>query len=297
MIKRRYKIDFVQPNNPEDENKVTGYLPKFFKPLGFDFIITEDKKIYLIELQHGFGRQGMMELYPNSLNYYRKMVRLLRNTYGKGWPIAKELRKICSNKTNTYNLLKKYQPKSFHYRSWNHKIESWLNSLEHDFILAKPPKGSCGVGILIFTRDEFYNNHNNINLGSARLLQEYIPSKYIYDNNNQPHIGCIRHVVMLLGDEQNLNFVHIPSYWRVSPEPYFHKPNPEVLTANISRGAYPVKLDQDEEFLVQRLTEIISKDLLCQILNINNIDIGKSIEVPLTENYISVLSHSGLTLN
>ena len=52
--------------------RVPGTLPPFSKPIGLDFIITPEREVYLVELQHGFGRKGFLHLWPALAKHYRK---------------------------------------------------------------------------------------------------------------------------------------------------------------------------------------------------------------------------------
>ena len=89
------------------------------------------------------------------------------------------------------------------------------------------------------------------------ILQEYAPSRNLYDAEGRPHIGCIRHIAHLFSTGNALGFMHLPSYWRVAPEPISETPRKRSFTANISSGARPLPLDESEVSTVRRAAEKI----------------------------------------
>jgi hypothetical protein len=262
------------------EREPTGILPSFSKAMGLDFIVTPEGKVVLIELQHGFGRRGLVELFPHTHRKYRQNYWSLRRQFGKSFLIIDGLRKICSDKIRTYKLLAPYQPSSFVYRKWNARVENWLDSLRSDFILAKPSQGSCGKGIRVFGRHDFRRSQGKIALGQARLLQEYIESRPLVDSQGKTHVGCIRHIVLLYSEGPTLSFLHLPSYWRVSPVPFVEKPDYEACTANISRGAYPVAVDLQDQLHIRQLAELICHRLIQTIVQLPQLDAGCSDFIP-----------------
>lgn len=227
-------------------------VKSFVKKLALDYIITENNDIYLIELQNGFGKFGLLELFPDEWRKYRK---LLRYSVRKNPPepeFLRKFKKICRSKIETYRLFKDFQPRSYILRSWNRdKIQLWLNSLKSKFVLAKPPTGSCGMGIHLFDKDEVLDNEKILNSGESHILQEYIFSKNLnLDQGCESRAGCIRHVILLKYDGLRMKVLHLPSYWRVAPMAYSFRISRESLTANISRGAIPVPVNENDYQLV-----------------------------------------------
>ena len=267
-----HRGDFGQQREP-------GSLPSFFKPIGLDFIVTPKGRVVLVELNHGFGRRGLMALYPEVSREYRRSYWQLRRDHGKSMEIIEGVREICSDKSKTYKLLWRFQPSSLVYRVWNSKVERWLDSLESDYILAKPFRGCCGEGILVLDRREFRRAAGTVALGHANLLQEYVESRMLPGEDGQQHIGCIRHIMMIVSDGQSLRFTHMPSYWRVSPTPFADHADKDALTANISRGASALAVDEADAVKVRAQADEICTIMVQQILGLEGIPVGQPSEV------------------
>lgn len=279
LVIRKRRLPGPRVHNPravQESDYQPGTLPVFSKSLGLDFIITPQGRAVLVELQHGFGRRGMLELWPASARLYRKTYWACRREYGKCWEITDGVRRICSDKVQTYKHFSRFQPSSFVYRGWNTNLERWLDGLSSDFILAKPPRGSCGKGILVLDRKEFRRSAGTTALGLSRLLQEYVESRLLRDPGGQEHVGCIRHIMILVSDGQRLHFNHLPSYWRVSPSPYIHQADYEALTANISRGAFPLPVSHGDCVLVRDMAEQVTGRLVRRILDLPHVEHGSS---------------------
>jgi hypothetical protein len=274
-VRHHYKDRFFFHDYIQNQ-EAKGFLPNFSKAIGMDFVITQDKKIYLIELQHGFGRQGLLELFPAIKDVYRKTTINLRREYGKNLLFSKGLRQICVDKSLTYKLFSKYQPSSIVYHRSEPKIRKWLNNLSSDYILAKPPRQSCGKGIVVFKRDEFLEKCKTLFPGRIYLLQNYIVSKQLLDSCNKAHIGCIRHIALVLSDGNCINYIHLPSYWRVSPTPFNDENKKDAFVANISRGAFPVSVNLQDENKIKQFSEKILNELICNILNLSSVQNGNS---------------------
>ncbi len=276
-------------------------LAPFAKQLGLDFIITSDGQVFLIELQPGFGRLGIMTLFPELYQKYRRYLRQKSCSVEPDHIFLKKYKRFCRNKILTYRLLKEFQPNSYLFRKWESPaLKRWLHSLSGDFILAKPPLGARGEGIRLFKREQLLAqvDHINtpptlksvgltstleddrvssdkktgsiskINLGNAVLLQDYVFSRPIFlENQREKFIGCIRHVILLICDGRALDIYHLPSYWRVSPHPFSSGLNRESLTANISRGATPLEVDPGEADLVKTKVEEIIPQMVSRILS------------------------------
>ena len=126
---------------------VNKMYPNFVKHFGLDFIITDDEKIYLIELQHRFGRLGLQILYPQAWEIHRKQYRRLVRDPGPNQQLLTGIRKICRNKIETYRLFRDYQPDSYIFNGWKSaRLRKWLDTLTCKYILSKPPLGTCGQG-------------------------------------------------------------------------------------------------------------------------------------------------------
>ena len=254
----------------------SGTLPSFFKPIGLDFIVTPSGRVVLVELNHGFGRRGLISLYPEISVQYRRAYWHLRRVHGKSMEVIEGVREICSNKYTTYQLLSRFQPPSLVFRGWTPRVARWLDGLESDYILAKPFRGCCGDGILVFDRREFIRACGEVELGRANLLQEYVTSRLLPGSDGQLHIGCIRHIMMMISDGETLRFSHMPSYWRVSPTPYVDRADMEALTANISRGAEPLAVDEEDAVKVRAQADEVCAALVGHILGIEGVALGPS---------------------
>lgn len=273
LVTRRRQLGGARRYAPGGLKDERGTLPSFSKPVGLDFVITPEGKAYLIELQHGFGRRGLLQLFPLASRDYRKTFWGLRRELGKSPWIAEGIRRICGDKIETYKVFAAYQPASLVYWRWSPKVERWLESLAPDgIVLAKPPRGSCGRGIVVLSCEQLLQWRSDLQLKMVPvLLQEYVESRKLVDSKGQPHLGCIRHIVLMRSDSTRLSFIHLPSYWRVAPAPLGSEDgslDQEALTANISRGAYPREVSQQDTRLVQRLSEAICTELIQRILDL-----------------------------
>ena len=248
----------------EEKRQVQGRLPCFAQSLGLDIIISDAGAPVLIELQHGFGRRGAIQLFPRATRSYRKIYRQLRSEYGRSHYAAEEIRRICSDKIRTYHHFSRYQPRSMAFRRWDSTVESWLDSLPSSHVLAKPPRGSCGAGILVLDRQALRRSAGSQSLGTPPLLlQEFVRSRPLIDAQGRAHLGCIRHIVVMGSDGRQARLAHMPPYWRVSPVPESRAAKDrDALTANISRGAYPVAVTPAEAEQVRELAGTVLDELV-----------------------------------
>jgi len=271
---RRFRPSRTSAGPPPPE----GTLPAFSRPLGLDFIITPQGQVVLVELQHGFGRLGLLELFPLANRIYRKIHWHLRRQRGRHPWLTEQLRRICSDKIKTYKRFERFQPPSYAYERWSERVERWLEGLNADYILSKPPRGSCGEGIEIFERRAFLAARGGLLSPMTTLpilLQAFVQPRLLLDDDGGTHVGCIRHIVLLSCDGQRLSVIHLPSYWRVSPAPFVDAADRDALIANISRGALPQEVDQADSALVHDVAETICARLLCQILELERIEQGE----------------------
>lgn len=238
----------------------------FAKTLGLDLIIPPGGGTILIELQSHFGRSGLIRLHPAVSGVHREVGRRLRRRYGRAAAIYEKVRKICASKIETYRQLARYQPASLVYQGWTPAVSRWIGEVQSDFILVKPPRGSCGRGIAIIPRAGFDRRSVPPPLTGPLLLQEYVPSKALRSDRGELHMGCIRHIIHFYRNGRCLGFVHLPPYWRVAPEPFTGQPRREELTANISRGAFPSQVAETDCGSVRLVTERIVLDLVRSIL-------------------------------
>ena len=267
-----------------------GTLPDFVKPLGLDIIIALDGRPVLIELQSGFGRRGLIALLPAANALYRKTLRCLREDLGRDLFLARQMRRICGDKIRTYRLFSRYQPASFAFRGWGGAARRWLDRIKPGFVLAKPPRGCCGKGILVFERDSLRTRPDLLPPGRSYLLQEHLDSKRFNDDEGRPHAGCMRHIVLLQGQEGRLNFMHLPSYWRVSPIPIGDERRQESLIANISRGGYPLIADEGDAAPARRLAEQVAMDLVRHIMQIPDLRRDRSLVIGQRASRISPIA-------
>lgn len=257
-------------------------IPAFAKSIALDFIITCQQQIILLEFGKNFGRRGLLKLFPRTYDLYRKRLFQFRRTLPSNAYIARKIGEISSDKISTYKLFTHYQPSSLVFRKYSPRVERWLQSLRSNFVIVKPPRGSCGKGIEVFTPQQFTEHYHCIHLGQPILVQEYIKSKSLHvPPAKGAYVGCIRHVVLLHYDGRYLNFIHLPPYWRIAPEPFVDKANKEALTANISRGAVALPVDANDRLLVHKLSEDLSNRLLAHILNISSLAKGSSSNLDL----------------
>jgi hypothetical protein len=244
-------------------------LPRFVRSLGLDFIVTPEGRAVLIELQHGFGRLGLMQLFPGANRVLRQRARALLREHGVCFVLAGGLRAICRDKIVTYRHFADFQPPSCPYRGWSPRVERWLEGLEAEVILAKPPQESCGRGIKLFGRRAFLEARGAVAAPVPALLQAFTPCRRLVDAEGRERVGCIRHIVVIVSDGEKLGFVHMPSYWRVGPRPRVWSvdaPDREALTANISRGATPAPVDEADDVAVRRVTEEVCTHLVGEAL-------------------------------
>jgi len=233
-------------------------MTPFVKPLGLDFIVTAEGQTLLVELQHGFGRRGLRRLFPEANRAFRRRYRTLLQQRERNEPLQQGLRRICGDKGRTYRLFADYQPATLVMRRWNESTVRWLSELSSPLVLAKPPQGSCGRGIRVYDRQALLRAGQPA-LPATRplLLQQYVMSRSLLDDEGRRHVGCIRHVVLMDHDGEQLTLDHLPSYWRVSPAPCGPTVDAESLTANISRGAFTAALTAREEQAVQEMSDEI----------------------------------------
>lgn len=257
---------------------MVGRLPAFSRSLGLDVIITDAGTPVLVELQHGFGRRGLICLFPEASRQYRKTYWQLRRECGRSYFAAEEIRRVCSDKICTYRHFGRHQPRSLVYHRWDSTVESWLDELSSSYVLVKPPRGSCGTGILVFDRSALRRSGGAWTLGNPPLLlQEFIRSRALLDDKGDAHLGCIRHIVVIRSDGEEASTIHLPPYWRVSPEPVTSEhPDREALTANISRGAYPIPVSETDAEVVRRFADGIIDELLRLIFRIGELRWGPS---------------------
>jgi hypothetical protein len=244
--------------------------------MGLDFIVRPDGTVVLVELQHHFGRSGLLRLFSPAGQRHRQITRRLRGLYGTSPAFFDALRKVCSSKILTYRLLPHFQPSSFVYYRWGRRVESWLEGLAGDYVLLKPPRGSCGRGILVFRKEDFRRDSSTLTLSSSVLLQEYAESRHLLDESGRPHMGCIRHIVHVYSDSSSLGFIHLPSYWRVADAPFDGQPPRMAFTANISTGAYPLPVEGAEAGAIRETAEKVVIELVGKILNTGRILRGPS---------------------
>jgi hypothetical protein len=264
---RRYRWN----RSRADKEPVQGRLPQFSRSLGLDVIITEAGRPLLIELQHGFGRRGLIELFPEASRRYRQTYWRLRRENGRSLFVAEEIRRICSDKIVTYRHFAAYQPPSFAFSRWGPDVEAWLDTLSEPLVLSKPPRGSCGKGILVLEREPLRRARGALPLGAPPvLLQEFVRSRPLLDEAGRAHLGCIRHIVVLHSDGRRLGLVHMPSYWRVASAA-LEGGTREALTANISQGAYPLPVDAADHELVRGLAEEVVVELVRTVLQMDHV--------------------------
>lgn len=243
-----------------------GAYPPFAKAFGLDLVIRPAGEVVLIELQHHFGRRGLREIYPDVSRKYRKLLHRLRSTCGVIPAFNDALRKVCVNKITTYRALPDFQPRSRVYLGWRPSVEKWLAGLSSEYVLSKPPRGSCGRGIHVYPRLEIGPETIPAPPGGQLLLQEYVESKPLYDGDGLPHVGCIRHIMIIAGNGAGLAFFHLPPYWRVSPAPFVGRPERPAFTANISRGATAAPVERKDSLLVERAAEGIASALVASLM-------------------------------
>jgi hypothetical protein len=251
-------------------------IASFAKTIGLDLIVRPDGEVVLIELQSHFGRLGLMRLHPSASRRHRQFTRQLRARYGTSSFLYEKMKRISSNKIETYRCLARYQPSSRSCHRWTSSIGDWAAGLRGDYLLIKPPRGSCGRGILVIPRCDFGRQSIPQPLTGPLLLQEYVESRRLIDGEGRPHLGCIRHIVHLYSDGRSLGFIHLPPYWRVAPAPFSREPAREAFTANISGGAFALPVEDADSRRVRSAAEKIVHDLMRCIFEGNELLPGPS---------------------
>ena len=254
-------------------------LPLFAKTLGLDLIIRPDGGVVLIELQNHFGRSGLMRLHPDVSRRHRQCSRKLRDLYGRYPALYRKFGAVCSNKIETYRRLSRYQPRSRSCHRWTPAVASWVSGLSSKHIIIKPPRGSCGRGIRVVPRHDLGPDDFSPSLPGPLLLQEYTESRRLTGPDGLLHMGCIRHILHFFSDGRRIGFVHLPSYWRVAPEPYTTSPVREAFTANISRGAFPLPVNSDDGRAVRSRAEDVVLDLTGSLLAAGRLSRGSSTRI------------------
>jgi len=252
----------------------TGPFPGFVKSTGMDFIITPEGEAYLIEIQYGFGRRGLRRLYRPAAHRYRRIYHPLLRRYEGSTKLLAGMRPLSNDKISTYKAMPQFQPSSCPYYGWSPEIARWLERVPSELVVAKPPKGTCGQGIVVLPRDDFLRDHTAFRLDRPMLLQEFIESRKLPDAEGEDHVGCIRHIMILYCDTRALGLIHFPSYWRVSPSPFVGLEQREGLTANISRGAYPEALVDEEVRPVRRMAEQVALTAIRRVLELPDLELG-----------------------
>jgi hypothetical protein len=107
-------------------------ITSFAKTIGLDLIVRPDGAVVLIELQSHFGRLGLMRLHPSASRRHRQFTRQLRARYGTSSFLYEKLKRISSNKIETYRCLAPYQPSSRSCHRWTPSIGVWAAGLRGD---------------------------------------------------------------------------------------------------------------------------------------------------------------------
>ncbi len=266
------------PSPPPAAPLPAGALPPFAKALGMDFIVTEQGQVVLVELQHGFGKRGMLRLWPGSGRLYRQHYWRVRREQGRCWALTRGLREICSDKAKTYRLFADLQPRSRLLSHWSAGVERWLATLGADFVLATPPRGSCGRGILVLDRRALLaaGPPPELTRGVRYLLQEFVRSRSLLDAGGAAHVGCVRHILILTCRTLAIAALALPPYWRLSPAAYVHLADYEALTANISRGAHPLPVDEADAAAIREVSAVVAARLVGHVLGVPGLRAGAS---------------------
>lgn len=273
VVRKRRRGGFL-PYDPRDLPRLRGTLPSFSRPIGLDVIITSEGRALLVEAQCGFGRRGLLNLFPAANRAYRKTYWALRRELGKSPWVSEELRELCNDKLATYRVVGHHQPPSLPYRRYGAGVRRWLEAQDCERVLLKPARGCCGNGIEVLDRQQILRDDQlpPAAMGDM-LLQAFVGSRPLAVDG-RPHLGCIRHIVILSSDGRGLDVVHLPSYWRVAPRPLTPAPEREALTANISRGATPLAVAPADRQRVHRLAEQVCHELLCHVTGLSAIPRG-----------------------
>lgn len=256
-----------------------GALPRFARPLGLDFIVTPGDRVVLVELQHGFGRRGLIALHPETARRYRQTYWRLRRELGRCAALSDGMQWVCADKINTYKWFGDLQPPSFVLSRWGAEAEAWVRGLPAELVLLKPPRGSCGRGILVFDRAGLLAAGPGLSLTGPVLLQGYVHSRLLGGPGGTLHVGCIRHIMLVTSDGAALTFHHTTPYWRVSATPVANRNDKDALTANISRGAFPLPVAPDDVTRVRALADRIAAETVARILGLPPLPVAASVTV------------------
>lgn len=258
-------------------------FPKFAKQFGLDFILTSDDRVILVEMQSGFGRIGPKTLFPELWNRYRHWYHSCHRESEPHEVFFARVKKICRNKLITWRQFSSLQPRTHFFDGWNDGFRTFVETLDCEFLIFKPVVGSCGHGIKIWRRDEVLQAWGALNVGKARLVQEYVFSKPIVMDSEglDKRVGCIRHIIAVRCDGHELHVMHLPSYWRVAPVSLMHGKNRESLTANVSRDATPMLVNDDDRERLKPPAVLVVQKLVALAWKTDLIPLGQQEDIHL----------------
>ncbi len=154
------------------------------------------------------------------------------------------------------------------------ELLDFLDGIEGEFVVRKRGGSYCGTGVEIFEKERLMKTlkrpHEEVGNDKKRAMlyyvmkqvsngrdleeflsvyEEFIPSVPILNSKtHQYHDGCIRAVVFKPKDEEP---IFVDAQWRLAPAPLDADTSlEEKLRANLSRGATPQDLSDEEIALV-----------------------------------------------
>lgn len=252
-----------QPGSKQPTIKL---IPRFFVPLGFDFIIKDNGRVVLIELQFPFGTAGMQKLVSEMKNHFLPGYWPLRLTRKMNPEIGRTIHDIAWNKYKTYKLFKDIQPETILIG------KEPLENIRSDIVLVKPLCLSRGREVLPLLKESFLNQAHKLN---GKIAQEFVKSAEIVPGR----IGCLRHILGIYSSGFELNVLHIPPYWRIAPAEFVGSPNVDSIVANLYKGADCHPVEEPHLETIEKTSNTICKRLLLAVANLNE-DISSSVMVP-----------------
>lgn len=243
-----------------------------------DVIITESDEPYFVEFQHSFGEvYSLLEKdFKGLFTRYKNLEFLLTSQFGKNRVVERSLTQIGNDKERAYLEFPEFHPESIIFNGWNDELEEWSKNGESEFIIAKPtkiPEASCGKGIVVFDRKTFCKEKPVLKNGA--IVQEYIESKKFLDDDDKPHFGCIRQVLMMVYDKEKLNFIHRCANWRIARNSFDGEARKGSLVANISCGGTGMLADEKDTEISTGLVESFCKKMVEKITGFE-VSVGKS---------------------
>jgi hypothetical protein len=246
--------------------------------MAFDFIITDDGRVYFLEFHEGSGAfHGSSERgTPPSIIDDRRLYTIRHEDWFYYRTPRKKrfefpLDRIAKNKWDTYLLTRDLQPNSFHLTAGSRDIfPDWLRGQTSPWIIAKPLHTDAGVGICCYSRDELLADPSLILYEHTPFVQEYIPSKF----SERGHVTSLRVVSTIRYVEGRVDVCLSVPYHREARLPFSSAPKKAAMVANITSGGRYIEATKEERDKLYDLVPSLSMMMMEQCIKE---DIGLSI--------------------